>query len=177
LDSNQYEFEKYFQVTGGFKLLASSEMPYCKNSNTSGKFDVASDDGRILTGYIDMIFHMGPMGYFYGNVDFNASDDTAGYNIPYIPATSASLIYGYNFYAIKLNSELKLNYTSAVYTDIPNFIKLGDNVDLGIKFQYQYKPMFLFTLEFSNLLIHDNYRWAGYKEIPFNITAGISLIW
>jgi hypothetical protein len=173
----KYEYEKYFQINGGFKVLSSAEMPYYKSSNVSGKFDVASDNARILSAFADMLFHMGPLGYFYGNVEFSSTDDTAGYSLPYVPGTSASLIYGYNFSNIKLNSEIKLNYTSGVYTDIPNLIKLKNNLDLGLKFAYQYKPMFIFTLEFSNLLFQDNYKWAAYKEMPFNVTAGISLIW
>ena len=173
----KYEYEKYFQITGGFKMLSSTEMPYYKSSNVSGKFDVAFDDASIYSAFADMLFHMGPLGYFYGNVEFSTTNDTAGHSLPYVPATSASLIYGYNFSTIKLNSEIKLNYTSGVYTDIPNLIKLKNNVDLGLKFSYQYKPMFLFTLEFSNLLFQDNYKWAAYKEMPFNVTAGISFIW
>jgi hypothetical protein len=173
----KYEYEKYFQINGGFKVLSSSEMPYYKSSIVSGKFDVAFDDARILSAFGDFLFHMGPLGYFYGNVEFSATDDTAGYSLPYVPVTSASLIYGYNFSNIKLNSEIKLNYASGVYTDIPNLTKLNNNLDLGIKFAYQFKPMFIFTLEFSNLLFQDNYKWAAYKEMPFNVTAGISFIW
>lgn len=173
----KYEYEKYFQINGGFKVLSSTEMPYYKNSNVSGKYDVAADDARILSAFADLLFHMGPLGYFYGNVEFSATADTAGYSLPYVPGTSASLIYGYNFSKIKLNSEIKLNYTSGVYTDVPNLTKLGNNLDLGLKFAYQYKPMFFFTLEFSNLMFQDNYKWAAYKEMPFNVTAGISLIW
>ena len=173
----KYEYEKYFQINGGFKMLSSTEMPYYKNSNESGKFDVAFDDARILTGFADLLFHLGPLGYFYGNVEFSATDDTAGYNLPYVPGTSASLIYGYNFSEIKLDSEIKLNYSSGVFTDVPNLTKLGSNIDLGLRFVYQYKPMFFFTLEFSNLLFKDNYKWTSYKEMPFNVTAGISLIW
>jgi hypothetical protein len=173
----RYEYEKYFQINGGFKVLSSSEMPYYKNSNVSGKFDVSFDDVRILTGFADMLFHLGPFGYFYGNIELNASDDNLGYRMPYVPGSSTSLIYGYNFSKINLDSEIKLNYSSFVYTDVPNLTLLGNNVDLGLKFAYQYKPMFLFTLEFSNLLFKDNYKWAAYKEMPFNVTTGISLIW
>ena len=173
----KYEYEKYYQVNAGVKLLSSKEMPYYKSSATSGKFDVAYDDTRILSAFVDMLFHMGPFGYFYGNVEFSSTKDTAGYSLPYAPGAAASLIYGYNFSDIKLNPEIKLNYNSGVYTGIPNSSKLGSNVDLALKFTYQYKPMFLFTLEFSNLLFHDNYIWTAYKEMPFNVTAGISFIW
>ena len=173
----KYEYEKYFQINGGFKVLSSSEIPYYKSSKVSGKFDVALDDARFLSAFADMLFHMGPLGYFYGNFEFSATADTAGYSLPYVPGTSASLIYGYNFSQINLNSEIKLKYASGVFTDIPNTLKLNNNVDLGLKFAYQYKPMFFFTLEFSNLLFHDNYKWAAYKEMPFNVTAGVRFIW
>ncbi|MDR3666031.1 MAG: TonB-dependent receptor [Ignavibacteriaceae bacterium] len=173
----KYEYEKYYQVNAGVKVLSSNEMPYYKSSVISGKFDVAFDDARILSAFVDMLFHMGPFGYYYGDVEVRSSKDAAGYNLPYVPAASASLIYGYDFSSIKLNPEIKLNYFSGSYTGIPNQTKLGNNVDLELKFTYQYKPMFLFTLEFSNLLLHDNYTWTAYKEMPFNVTAGISFIW
>jgi hypothetical protein len=173
----KYEYEKYFQVNGGLKLLSSAGMPYYKSSNVSGKFDVAYDDARILTAFADMLFHMGPFGYFYGNFEFNSANDASGNSLPYVPGSLASLIYGYNFQTVNLNSEIILNYYSAVYTGIPNLIKLKNNADLGIKLAYQYKPMFLFTLEFSNLLSQENYKWIAYKEMPLNVTAGISFIW
>jgi hypothetical protein len=173
----KYEYEKYFQINVGVKMLSSMEMPYYKNSNESGKFDVAFDDVRIYTGFADLLFHLGPLGYFYGNVEFSATNDTAGYKLPYVPGTSASLIYGYNFSKLNLDSEIKLNYTSGVFTDVPNLTKLNSNLDLGLRFEFQFKPMFFFTLEFSNLLFQDNYKWESYKEMPFNVTAGISLIW
>jgi hypothetical protein len=173
----KYEYEKYFQINGGFKVLSSTEMPYYKSSNVSGKFDVAFDDARILSVFADMLFHMGPLGYFYGNVEFTAADDTGGYNMPYVPGTSASMIYGYNFSQINLNSEIKLDYASGVFIDALNTTKIRNNLDLGLKFAFQYKPMFFFTLEFSNLLFQDNYKWAAYKEMPFNVTAGVRFIW
>jgi hypothetical protein len=173
----KYEYEKFFQVNGGIEILSSSEMPYYKSSTVSGKFDIANDDARIFSLFTDMLFHMGPFGYFYGDIELNSSNDTAGNSLPYTPAGEASLIYGYNFINLNLKSEIILNYNSGVFTSIPNSTKLGNNVDLGLKFTYQYKPMFLFTLEFSNLLLKDNYKWLAYKEMPFNVTAGISFIW
>ncbi|MDR3610830.1 MAG: hypothetical protein P4L27_09725 [Ignavibacteriaceae bacterium] len=173
----KYEYEKYFQINAGIKALSSTEMPYFKTSTTSGQFDLAYDDIRIFTAFTDMLFHLGPYGYFYGNVELTGTNDTAGYKMPYMPASTASLIYGYNLSMIKLDSEIRLNYSSGVYTDIPNSTQLGNRIDLGLKLTYQYKPMFFFTLEFSNLLFKDNYKWAGYQEMPFNAIAGISIVW
>jgi hypothetical protein len=173
----RYEYEKYFQINAGIKALSSTEMPYFTKSSISGLFDIAYDDAKIYTVFADMLFHPGPFGYFYGNAELTGTKDTSGHKVPYVPSSTASLIYGYDFSKIKLDSQVKLKYSSGVYTDISNLVQLGSNIDLGIKFTYEYKPMFFFTLEFSNLLFKDNYRWAGYKEMPFNVTGGISLIW
>jgi hypothetical protein len=173
----KFEYDKYFQINSGFKLLSSPEMPYFKSSIISGQFDIGYDDSHIYTVFVNMLFHLGPFGYFYGNVNLISSNDSFNSRLPYVPSTDASLIYGYNFQNIKLDSEIKLNYSSDVYIDIPNITRLGSNIDLGLKLRYQLKPMFFFTLEFSNLLFQDNYKWAAYKEMPFNVTAGISLIW
>jgi hypothetical protein len=173
----KYEYDKYFQLNGGIKMLSSSELPYYANSNLSGQFDVVYDDARIFTAFADMLFYGGPLGYLYGDVELSLSNDTAGYSIPYQPAVKSSIYYGYSFSKIKTDAEVNINYYSAVYTDLPNKKKLSDNINLGMKMVYHYKPRFLFTVEFSNLLLKDNYKWANYKEMPFNINGGVTLLW
>jgi hypothetical protein len=172
----KYEYEKYYQINAGVKITSSSALPYFTDSSVPGRFDVAFQDASIFNGFADILFYTGPNGYLYGSADLTVSSDTLKLRIPYIPWSCASLAYGYRFTKLKLDTEVKMNYTSNVFTDLMNLSKLNSNIDLGLKFSYQYRPKFFITLELSNLLFHQNYTWRGYKEIPFNITAGLNII-
>jgi len=172
----KYEYEKYYQINGGVKILSSSDIPYFSNSSIPGRFDAAFTDGHIITAFADVLFYTGPNGYLYSSADLSISSDTLKLRIPYIPWSDLSLAYGYRFANINLDSEVKLKYTSDVYTDLINQSKLNSNIDLGLKLSYQYRPKFFITLELSNILFHQNYIWQGYKEMPFDITAGLNII-
>ena len=172
----KYEYEKYYQVNCGVKVLSSSNLPYFTNSIIPGRFDAASQDATIMTGFADCLFYTGPNGYFYGTVDVILTTDTLKLRVPYMPWSDASLAYGYYFPKAKLDAEIKLNYTSNVYTDLMSTTKLNGIIDLGLKLSYQYRPKFFITLELSNILFYQNYIWQGYKEMPFNVTAGLNII-
>jgi hypothetical protein len=172
----KYEYEKYFQINCGVKRSSSTDLPYFINSSIPGRFDVAFQDASIMTVFADLLFYTGPNGYFYGSTSVTVSSDTLKLRVPYVPWSDASLAYGYRFAKYNLDTEIKLNYISDVYTDLLNNSKLNSNIDLGLKFSYQYRPKFFITLELSNMLFHQNYTWQGYQEMPFNITAGLNII-
>jgi hypothetical protein len=172
----KYEFEKYYQVNAGVKIITSSNIPYLTNSVIPGRFDAAFADGHIYTAFADLLFYTGPNGYLYGSANVTLSSDSLKLRIPYVPWSGGSLAYGYRFANLNLDTEIKLDYTSDVYTDLRNTSKLNSNLDLGLKFSYQYRPKFFITLELSNMLFKKNYIWQGYQEMPFNITAGLNII-
>jgi len=172
----KYEYEKYYQVNAGVKLMSSSNIPYYTNSTIPGRFDAAFVDGHLITAFADMLFYTGPNGYFYGSADFTLSGTTSKLRIPYVPWVNGSLAYGNRINGMNLDAEVKLNYTSDVFTDLSNYTKLNNNINLGVKFSYQYRPKFLITLELSNLLFQKQYIWQRYQEMPFNITAGLNII-
>ena len=71
----KYEREKYFQINGGVSLKGSGNYPYFYSvpSIDSYKFAVFTTDTRMLTGFVDLLYHAGPFGYLYGKGEFNSS--------------------------------------------------------------------------------------------------------
>lgn len=176
----RYEYQKFFQINGGINLKGSANYPYFNNSaplsTDNYKFAVYTTDTKILTSFVDLLYHLGPFGYLYGKGELNVTRDSLLNYLPYTPQVKANAAYGYSFSKAKLDTEIRFTYASEVYTDLTNQNKLPSYVDLGLKFAYQYGPKFFITLEFANILQHENYRWLGYKEQPVNVSAGFHLI-
>lgn len=171
----KYENEKYFQINAGINYKSSGVFRYYTPSDTKGFFNVAFTDAKMFDGYMDLLYHLGPLGYFYGRLDLKAATDSADMRIPYIPLFSTKAAYGFSFKK-NLDVEIGINYFSSVYTDRKNTTTIPSFTDLGVKFSYLYTPGLIFTLEFSNLFNRENYIWDGYKEMPLNVSAGIRFL-
>ncbi len=172
----KYEYSKYFEIDGGFRYLSSTNFPYFKDAVQLGRFDVVTTNARKFNGFLNLLFHAGPYGIFYGTAEFDDTRDTTDNFIPYSPRASASLTYGYNF-KMGLSTEARLFYHANSFANIENTEIVDSFVDLGLKFAYPIMPKFNVTLELSNLLGHQNYNWKGYKETPFELTAGFNYRW
>jgi hypothetical protein len=174
--SIKYDYNKYYELNGGIKYFSSDNSPYYKSSLTKGRFDIASASAKSYTGFINLLFHLGPLGYFYGSVDLNETKMTDGKILPYHPALNSYLTYGYNF-EMGLNSEVTLNYQSKQFTDISNSNSVNPFVNLTMNFIYKISPDFNLTAELNNLLNRKNYLWKDYQEPPLDIGAGIIYRW
>ncbi len=173
----KYEYLTYVEVDGGFKFFSSDELPYFASSAKSGKFDIKTTKARSGKAFLNLLFHAGPYGVLYGTVEYRDVRDTSSMMLPYSPQAFASVSYGYNFHNIGLDAEIGLKYNSSSYADLANTISVNSNVNLGMKFSYMFKPNFYFTLKFDNMLNHSNYEWFGYKQTPFDVTAGVRYLW
>lgn len=172
----KYEFGPFYQINAGIKYFNSDDYPYYTNSADTGKFDLAFTKMTSLNPYIDLIYHLGPFGKFYGSADIQfvkANSDSSDNYIPYHPVVNATGIYGYRF-ALGLETQVQLNYHSKSYADLENNLVMDPFIDLGLNFIYSLKPNFDLTLKFSNLLSNSNYRWYNYKEMPLNVIFGIN---
>ncbi len=172
----KYEYFTYFEIDGGFKYYSTDYFPYFSDVRQKGRFDVLTTQGKNFTGFVNLLFHMGPYGVFYGSAEASDVRDTANNIIPYYPSIKISLNYGYDF-AFGLNAQAVMQYYSGIYTDVQNKYSLNPNVNLGLKFKYKWKPNLDFILDFENLTNNKNYMWNGYQELPLDISAGISLRW
>ena len=174
--SMKYDYDKYYELNGGIKYFYSSTFPYFESSALDGRFNVVETSAKSYTGYINMLYHLGPFGYFYGSVELNQTKMDGGKILPYNPTWDSYLSYGYNF-DFGLNSELTLNYLSKQYTDINNNNSINPFVNLNAKFTYKFAPDFNLTLELNNLLNRKNYRWLDYQEPPLDLIFGLVYRW
>lgn len=172
----KYEFDKYFEIDGGFEYMSSDHIPFFHDAIDRGKFGVGISDGVSYTGFIHLLFHLGPAGVFYGTVEGNDTKNGADKFIPYSPQIKSSLNYGYTF-NFGLNTTATLMYQSKVFTDIQNNNSLSSFVDLGVNLAYPLAPGFNLTFELGNLLSRDNFLWNSYKELPLDATLGVNFKW
>ncbi|MFC2102973.1 hypothetical protein ACFLSS_00930 [Bacteroidota bacterium] len=173
--SVKYEYEKYFQIDAGVKYFKSGNFPYYALSNLSGQFKFESADVESYNAYINLLFHLGPYGFLYGDLVYTRIRDKNSNNIPYKPEIKSNVTYGYELTDGFLSEvSLKLNYYS--YADIANTIKLNSFVDLGLKFTYKMNDQFILNLKLSNIFNRKIYYWQGYEEKPFDLIAGFNLL-
>ena len=172
----KYEYGRYFEIDGGVKYYSSDKIPYFKNDIINGIFDVTTIGGNSAAGFINLLFHPGPLGIFYGTAQYANTKDDAGNFIPYYPEWTVSLNYGYDF-TMGLSTGITLFYNSKTYADLINTQTLNSYIDLGLNFSYKITPGFFITFRMSNLLDNENYKWLRYKDLPLNFTGGIKVAW
>ena len=169
----KYEFEKYYQIDGGIEFYDADNLPYFNNSDSSGFFEVFTSDATSWDIFLNMLYHLGPYGYFYGSVNYLNIQDPDSRNIPYYPGLKASLIYGYDF-SQEWKSEFKLTYLSDRYADIENSDerKLKSIFDLGLKISYTIQKNMGVFFEINNIFNTKRSVWEGYQEKPIDVHLG-----
>ncbi len=172
----KYEYDKYYQINLGAEYYTSKNYPYFVSSAAMGRFDVRAADGNTFRSYLDLLFHLGPNGIFYGSAELNRTVDDDGNTIPYAPHFKMTLNYGYEF-NFGFVVQPKLIYFSSAYTDIKNTTSLKAYADLGLKLAYKFTPNFHLTFELNNLINKENFLWRGYKEFPLDAIAGLVYQW
>ena len=171
----KYEFEKYYQIDGGIEFYDADNLPYYNNPDSSGFFEVFTSDATSWDFFLNMLYHLGPYGYFYGSVNYLNMQDPDSKKIPYYPGLKASLIYGYDF-SQDWKSEFKLSYLSDRYADIENSDerKLQSIFDLGLKISYTIQKNMGAFFEINNILNTKRSVWEGYQEKPIDVLLGFN---
>lgn len=172
----KYEYGRYFEIDGGIKYYTSDEIPYFKNDIIYGTFNLATTGGNSTAGFVNLLFHLGPYGVFYGTAQYENTKDDHGRFIPYYPEWTASMNYGYNF-DMGLSTEASIYYNSKTYADLINTQTLNSYIDIGLNFSYKLMPGFFISLKMNNLINNENYKWLRYKELPLDIIGGIKFTW
>jgi len=173
----KYEYEKYVETGIFFDYSKSDNYGFFDDTASKGKFDLkTADDVQLINGGIYTLFHLGPMGKFYGSLNFSKSVFDNDKKVPYHPDFSGQLNYSY-LTRIGLEINPKLKIYSGVFTDVANKNKLDTFIDLGIKFKYLLLNNLAATLEINNIVNNKNYIFNGYKEKPVDIILGIDYRW
>jgi hypothetical protein len=173
--SLKYEFEKYYQIDGGIEFYDADNLPYYNNQDSSGFFEVITTDAASWDFFLNMLYHLGPYGYFYGSVNYLNVQDPDSRKIPYYPGLKASLIYGHDFLQ-DWKGEIKLSYLSDRYADIENSDerKLQSIFDLGLKISYTIQKNMGVFFEINNIFNSKRSVWEGYQEKPIDLLVGFN---
>lgn len=171
----KYEYDKYFQVDGGLRYFRTDNLPYYVNPGQEGFYRIAETDAKNFTGFVNLLFHLGPYGIFYGSLDISSTENSKNQQIPFYPTSIASLTYGYDF-KNGLTAEATAKYLSKRYSDIENTSELDWLLDLGLEFQYKYDKQILFSLGITNILNRKIFIWDGYREKPLEVFFGVDFL-
>ena len=172
----KYEYQKQFEINGGFKYFSSPYFPYFSDTLKQGFFELNATESKSFNTFINFLFHPGRFGYFYAEINAGETKDTAGLLIPYSYTLKGEAVYGYKF-DFGILTRIKILFLSKTFTDLANKIEQAPVIDLGIKFDYILSKDFNITLEFNNLLSRKNYLFRNYDEKPLDIMAGLNYIW
>jgi len=171
----KYEFDRYFQVDGGFRYFSSQEFPYFTNPDSAGVFELEFTNAKSYNWFVNFLFHSGPYGIFYASLDYYKIKNDGGSFIPYHPKYKASLTYGYDFNN-GLTGEATLEYLSKKYTDIANSSSLKSFFNAALKLEYKYKSQIVFSVQVTNLFNTKRYLWEGYQEKPLDLIFGVNFL-
>jgi len=171
----KYEFDKYYQVDGGIEFYDADNLPYYNNSDSSGFFEALTLDATSWDIFLNLLYHLGPYGYFYGSINYLNVRDSDSRKVPYYPGIKASLFYGY-YFSEEWKGEVKLSYLSDRYADLENsdVRKLPSIIDLGLKASYKIQSNFGVFFELNNVLNSKRAVWEGYQEKPIDVLIGFN---
>ena len=171
----KYEYDKYYQIDGGIEFYDADNFPFYNNPDSSGFFNVSAIDATSWDFFLNMLYHLGPYGYFYGSVNYLNVRDSDSRKVPYYPGLKASLIYGYDF-SKDWKGEVKLSYLSDRYADLENSDerKLPSIFNLGLKITYTIQRNFGVFFELNNMLNTKRAIWEGYQEKPIDVLLGFN---
>jgi hypothetical protein len=169
----KYEFETYYQIDGGLEYFTTDNLPYYINPDQEGFFEIATAKAKSFDLFLNLLYHLGPYGYFYASLDYLNVENSDSKQIPYYPNLKASLNYGYDF-TNQWRAEAKLKYLSNRYADIENQAKLPSIFYLGLKVTYIVQKNFSVFFELNNILNTKRDIWDGYQEKPVDALLGIN---
>jgi hypothetical protein len=173
----KYQYLKYFEVNFGGSFSNVNDLPYFDDAANKGVFllNKAKDINRTRA-FVNLLFHKGPYGFFYGELNYNYvkfNDDT---NVPYYPAETAELIYGFDI-SETVSAKTKLDIMLENYSGIENSTKLPAYVDWSIYLYYNLFGNLKLAFAAENLLNNDNYIYDGYREKTIDFIGGIEYRW
>lgn len=171
LVSAKYEYEKYFDIIGGFKYFSSDSIPYF-SEHTKGKYSLKFSDVKSMTPFINLNFFPGPYGFFFASLELNAAANDSGSTLPYVPSFKLNANYGYTFNET-LTSSLNFTFAGRTFTDLSNSNKINNYINLALSLSYNFDNRFDFFVKFENLINKQNYIWNNYREEPFDLILGV----
>jgi len=169
----KYQFDKYFEISGGVKYSRVANYLYFEDSAQPGIYlPQIVDDVKDFVAYANFLYHRGPFGYFYGTVKFQNVQFDGGSFVPYRPTVDASLVYGDDINS-KIGYKINFDFRTETYSDAANQNKIPAYMNLGFFLEYYLSKNLAITANLQNLLFRENYYFNNYQEKTFDVLLGI----
>ena len=175
----RYEYEKYFEISGGMGYLNSDNNFYFEDNITEapGFFIIHKQDIENTYMFLTMLFRKGPFGEFYGEAKLQNVTSQEGDFLPYTSTILGKFNYSYNW-SVGIGFNLGLEYFNKAYTDYENLEKpIPETINLSTSFYYELFENFKLTLALENLLDDKYYFYRNYRAKPFDLLAGFEFRW
>jgi hypothetical protein len=172
----KYEYSRFFEIGGGLRYYRSDRHPYFNDAANQGYFNVGFTEADFYGGFFHLLFHPGPNGVFYAEIDLHNVSDNNGNTLPYYPDLEAFASYGYAFDE-QWTLKPVLTYRSAVYTDIQNTNSIDGFIDMSLITEYALSDAFQMKLELNNILNQSTYYWKNYEQPGLNAQIGFDYRW
>jgi len=172
----KYEYETYFEIDAGMQYVDYDKYYFFADTANDGFFTLDNVNAKSLSGFVNVLFHTGPNGVFYGGVILENLKAGNGNFVPYAPTLKLNATYGYSF-SNGLYIEPKFDFYSHSYTDLQNSKKIFEFIDAAVKLEYKLSDNFNIFSVVSNILNHKNYFWQGYREKKLDLIFGINYKW
>lgn len=172
----RYEYEKYFEISGGVGYLNSDNNFYFEDDFSDGFFRIHKQDIENTYMFLNMLFRKGPFGEFYGEAKLQNITSQDGDFLPYTSTILGKFNYSYNW-NVGVGLKLGLEYYNKAYTDYKNLDEIPEAINLSASFYYELFENFKLTLDLENLLDDRYYFFRNYEAKPIDILAGFEFRW
>ena len=173
----KYQYMKYYEINLGASFARVDNLPYFDDEGTRGVFYLKKvRDIDRFQAYVNLLFHSGPYGFFYGEVKYNRLKLADGNNVPYYPELSTGLIYGFDV-SESLSAKTKLDIYLENYAGVENRVKLPAYIDWSLYLYYNLTGNLKLTFAAENVLNNNNYIYNGYQEKTIDFIGGIQYRW
>lgn len=175
--SIKYEFEKYFELTGGIGFSKYNDYFYFEDDIISGFFEAHPvQDVKQIFIYGKSYFQLGPLGAFYGGIKFQQFTFNNDNYLPYQPVVNTSFDYKYKNLS-KFGFGIKYVLLFDIYYDSANSSKMDNYNNLSVNLSYEVMKNMELNIDLQNILNKDNFMWNSYDEKPFDVLIGFNYKW
>ena len=171
----KYEYENILQASGSFRYTEYENLPYFRVDSTGGKFNSLLTKAKQPQLELSCILYPGSQGTFYGTLLYTDTHRDNGLKIPYYEKLSIKAGYEYSFGKYTLGADVNIKYS--IYTDSLNQNMLNNYYKLDAYAKYHFNSNLNLIFKVDNLMDSKNYLWQNYKDVPLDLSAGISIRW
>lgn len=173
----KYEFYTNFELSVGANFSSIDNFAYFDDSLEKGVHNISTlDEVKNAKAYLYLALLNGPVGSFYGDLNYHYTKTKDALVVPYSQSISGMFTYAVEI-AERLGLKGSISYFSKSYADIQNNVALDSFIDLSFIVKYKFIGNMKITAEVNNILNRDNARFLGYSNKPMDIIAGIEYRW